>query len=191
MYCACMTFTWSKVKVIDLLKFYKMHFSMSISSAVWLIRTVWDLPVVYSHSEPDFWISPPVAGHVTSEFAKCWHHQNSLPFISTLAEARSLWLWLQVGHNKPCMLAAMTISPLAGLSGYSGYSGIVFVCNGTDRHEIQAKTSVSVFCWTLIEEFWKLSLKGWFLPENCHFGVVLTGLCVTGLQVSGYVFWLS
>jgi len=43
----------------------------------------------------------------------CWHHQNSLPFISALAGARSLWLWLHVGRNTPCMLAAMTVSPLA------------------------------------------------------------------------------
>jgi len=54
----------------------------------------------------------PVCSHVTLKFAKRWHHQNSLRFISALAEARSLWLWLQVGRNKPCMLAAMTVSPL-------------------------------------------------------------------------------
>jgi len=78
-----------------------------------VITIVWDL--FYSFSEPDFWISPPVAGHVTSKFAKCWYHQNRLRFISALAEARSLLLWLQVGRNKPCMLAAMTVSPLAGL----------------------------------------------------------------------------
>ena len=30
---------------------------------------------------------------------------------------KSLWLWLQVGRNKPCTLAAMTVSPLPGLSG--------------------------------------------------------------------------
>jgi len=55
-----------------------------------------------------------------------WHHQNSLPFISALAESRSLWLWLHEGCNKPSppactakprMLAAMTVSPFAGLSG--------------------------------------------------------------------------
>jgi len=55
----------------------------------------------------------PVGGHVTSKFAKCWYHQNPLRVISGLAEARSLWL--QVGRNKPCTLAAMTVSPLAGL----------------------------------------------------------------------------
>ena len=31
---------------------------------------------------------------------KCWYHQNPLGFISALPEARSLWLWLQVGRNK-------------------------------------------------------------------------------------------
>jgi len=34
---------------------------------------VWD--IVYSFLEPDFWISPPVGGDVTSKFAKCWYHQ--------------------------------------------------------------------------------------------------------------------
>ena len=67
----------------------------------WLMMTVWVL--VYSLSEPDFCISSPLGGHVASKFVKCWYHQ-----------ARSLWLWLQVGRNKPCSLAAMTVSPLAG-----------------------------------------------------------------------------
>jgi len=44
------------------------------------------------------------------------HWPAEVPKISTLAEATTLWLWLQVGRNKPCMLAAaMTISPLVGL----------------------------------------------------------------------------
>jgi len=50
----------------------------------WLTTTVWHL--VYSYSKPDFCISPPVGGHMTSEFAKCWHHQNSRPFISALTK---------------------------------------------------------------------------------------------------------
>ena len=61
----------------------------------------------------------PVGGHVTSMFAKCWYHQNPLGFISALAEARSLWLWLQVGRNKPCTLAAMTVCLLLGFFYYT------------------------------------------------------------------------
>ena len=79
----------------------------------WVIMIVWHL--VYSFSEPDLWISPPAGGQVTLKFTKCWHHQNSLRFIFTLTEDRRLWLWLQVSRKKPCMLAAMTVSPLAGL----------------------------------------------------------------------------
>jgi len=80
----------------------------------WLIITiVWDL--VYSFSEPDLLISPAVGGHVTSRFLKCWYHQNTLGFISTLPEARSLWLWMQVGHIKLCKLAGMNVSPLPRL----------------------------------------------------------------------------
>ena len=82
----------------------------------WLITTVCDL--VYSYLELDFWISPPVGGHVTSEFAKCWYHQNSLPFISTLAEARSLWLWL---HTRPVKLLAPEILAEPGITGKLGW----------------------------------------------------------------------
>jgi len=79
----------------------------------WMITTVWDL--VYSFLEPDFWISPSDGGHVTLKFTKRWYHHNPLRFISALAKARSLWLWLQVGGNKPCTLVAITVSPTAGL----------------------------------------------------------------------------
>jgi len=50
----------------------------------------------------------PVDSHVTLKFAECWYHQKPRRFICALAEARSLWLWLQVDGNKPCMLAPMT-----------------------------------------------------------------------------------
>jgi len=47
----------------------------------WVITTVWDL--VYSFSEPDFWISPQLSvTRVTSKFARCWYHQNPLSYIS-------------------------------------------------------------------------------------------------------------
>jgi len=51
-------------------------------------------------------------GHLASRFVKCWYHQNALGFISALPASTSLWLWLQVGHNKQCTPAAMTISSL-------------------------------------------------------------------------------
>jgi len=54
------------------------------------------------------------------------YHQNQLRFISALPEDRSLWLWLQVGNNKPCMLAAMTVSPLAVFVVHSQVT-IIFV----------------------------------------------------------------
>jgi len=64
---ADMTLTSSKVqvKVTDLLKFHRLHFSTSslpfwhAAQNWWLIATVWDL--VYSYSEPHFWISPQLA----------------------------------------------------------------------------------------------------------------------------------
>ena len=65
----------------------------------WLIMVVCDQ--VYSFSEPDYWIFPPVSG----KFTKCWYHQNPLGFICMLPETRSLWSWMQVGRNKQCTLA--------------------------------------------------------------------------------------
>jgi len=35
----------------------------------------------------------------------------------------------------------------------NGYNELTFLCNGTDRHKIWAKTSISVLYRTLIEEF--------------------------------------
>jgi len=46
------------------------------------------------------------------------------------------------------------------------YSELVFLCNDTDWHEIQAKTSIGVLCWTVIEESRKLSFKGVILHQN-------------------------
>ena len=118
-----MTLTWSKVKlkVTDLLKFRKFHFSTSPplfwrgAHNWWVITIVWDL--VYSFSEPDFWISPPVGGHVTSNFAKCCYHQNSLRFISALAESKIKLVVVIAGRpqqlNKPSTLVAMTVGPIA------------------------------------------------------------------------------
>jgi len=136
---AGMTLTWSKVKVkvTGLLKFRKWHFSTSISSAIsachgaqnwWLITTVWDL--VYSFSEPHFWICLPVGGHVTSKFAKCWYDQNPLHFISTLPEARSLWLWLQVGR---------TSRPRWWCSGALWYN----ICTAVSRKNIFTHTRIT------------------------------------------------
>jgi len=80
----------------------------------WLITTVWDL--VYSYSDLDFWIYLPVGGHVTSKFVKWNVHITGIHWVlSPHCLQLSWWLSLQVGHNKPWMLAAMTVSPLVGL----------------------------------------------------------------------------
>jgi len=81
-----MTLTWPKVKVklTDLLLFRKLDSSTSNSSAVlaWRSQFIVDYdsmrPTLYNFLEPDFWISPSVGGHVTSKFAICWYHQNSV-----------------------------------------------------------------------------------------------------------------
>jgi len=101
--------TWSnvKVKVTDLLKFRKLHFSTS----TFMARRS---QLMGDYEARFLSFSPPVGGHVTPKFAKCCYHQNPLRLISALVEARSLWLWLQLGHHKPCTLAAKNVSLLAG-----------------------------------------------------------------------------
>jgi len=78
-----MTLTRSKVKikVTELLKFQKLHFSSSISCAIltWSSYLMvnydnWDL--IYSLSEPDFLISFSESYHVTSDFVECWHYRT-------------------------------------------------------------------------------------------------------------------
>jgi len=49
-------------------------------------------------------------------------------------------------------------------------------------------TSVGICYWALIEQFWKFSVHAVISPQNRYFGVALTGLRVTGLQIMGYVF---
>jgi len=70
-----------KIKVTELLKFRKLDFSRSISSAVlaWssklmLIMIVFDLD--YRLSEPDVWISFLLSYHVTSDFAECRYYRT-------------------------------------------------------------------------------------------------------------------
>jgi len=66
------------------------------------------------------------------------------------------------------------------------HNEVTVLCNGTDRHEIPAETSIGVLYRTLIKEFQKISLKE-LLPPNRHFSAVLTGVHLTRLQVMGYV----
>jgi len=65
-----------------------------------------------------------VCGLTSTTCAQVWpiqgrgygHWPSELPKMFALAEATRLWLWLQVGRNKPFMMvAAMIVSPLAGL----------------------------------------------------------------------------
>jgi len=114
---ASMTLTWSKVKVkvIELLKFRNLHFSTPFWCGAqnwWLITTVWDL--AYSFSEPDFWISPQLA---VTWLQSSWNvDMTRIHWVFfVLPEARSLWLQFQVGCNKPCTVAAITVSPIPGL----------------------------------------------------------------------------
>jgi len=59
--CTSVTSTRSKVKVTELPKLRKLHFSRSVCSAIlawinwWLVVIAWDLD--YTLSQPDFWIS--------------------------------------------------------------------------------------------------------------------------------------
>jgi len=110
-----MTSTRSKVKIkyTELLKFWKFHFSRSVSSAVlaWSSKlmvdydSIWDL-VFCSLSEPDFWISFSVSYHMTSEFMECRYYRTfkSKGHISLLHEARVTWFGMLVVLYVLCML---------------------------------------------------------------------------------------
>jgi len=103
-------------------KFWTLQFSRSISSVNLACSS--KRMVVHDNMGPGiqlfgarFLNFTKVGDHVTSKFAKCWPRdpdENPLGFISALPEARSLWLWLQVGRNKPRTLSAMTSAPFRG-----------------------------------------------------------------------------
>ena len=66
----------SRSRSLTLSIFVNLQFSTSISSAIflWSSKLMVDydsMGPVYSYSEPDFGISAPVGGHVTSKFVKC------------------------------------------------------------------------------------------------------------------------
>jgi len=90
-------------------------------------------PICIAHADMTLtWSKVKVKSLTFSSSTNCtflrWHHQNSLPFIFVLAEARSLWLWLHVVRNKLCMLAARTVSSLVGLSGCMCIMCITIYC---------------------------------------------------------------
>jgi len=59
----------------------------------------------------------------------------------------------------------------------NGYNEFAFLCNGTNQHEIRGKTSMAVLYWTLIEQFWKSTLKGVILPQTAIFGCFNSSPC--------------
>jgi len=111
------TRTWSKVKVkvTAVLKFRKLHFSTSTSSAIlaWRSQLMDDYDSLQLFRARFLNFSPSWQSR-NFEVREMLISPEYTAFHPVLAEARSLWLWLQVGRNKPCMLAAMTVSPLRG-----------------------------------------------------------------------------
>ena len=67
------------------------------------------------------------------------------------------------------------------------YSEVAFLCNGTDRHETPAKKVHRYALSKLIRGISKIVLRGGDFAPNRHFWVVLTGLRLTRLQLTGYV----
>jgi len=70
--------------------------------------------------------------------------------VMGLLNFRKLWLWLQVRRKKPCVLAVMTVSPLAGL---------FFITSALYN---------SNFHWTSIEPVYdyRVLLAGFLLPRK-------------------------
>ena len=71
----------------------------------------------------------------------------------------------------------------------SGYNKLICFVTGQIGMKFGKNTSIGVLYWTLIEEFWKFSLKGRFCPKTAIFGLFWrVSVHVTDLQV---VFRLS
>jgi len=134
------TVTWSVYVLYMLMWPWPDPRSRSLTSSIfancilaWSSKLMVDydsMGLVHSYSKPNVRISPPVGGYMTSKFVKCWYHRNPLGFVSALAAARSLWLWLQVGRNKLYTLVMMTVSPLVGLF----YRHPLALCNRADHY---------------------------------------------------------
>jgi len=85
------------------LNFRKLHFSASIFSAIlaWSSKRMVD----YDSMGPRLhFIGARFLNfsHMTSNFAKCWYHQNPLDFISSMPEKIAFWLWLQKLTTTSC-----------------------------------------------------------------------------------------
>jgi len=94
--CGCQYYrTWISNGHISLMLEAMVTWSGMLVVLYVLHRLIWPSPDPKSRSRSlTFWSS------ANCTFLR-WHHQNSLPFVSALAEARSLWLWLHIGRNKP------------------------------------------------------------------------------------------
>jgi len=93
----------------------------------WMITTVWSLVYSFLNQISEFlshlavtWLPSSLNVDITST-------EHLLGIICPLPEASCLWLWLKVGLNKQCMLAAVTISPLPWLF-------MVALCNRADHN---------------------------------------------------------
>ena len=112
------TLTRSKVKVTYLPKFRKLHFSRSISSVISALRS--QLMGDYDSMGPSlqlfrarFLNFSPFGGHV-----KSLRSSRNVDITRIHCVLSPRWPRLEAcdcGRNKPCTLAAMTVSPLAGL----------------------------------------------------------------------------
>jgi len=129
------TLTWSKFKVTDLLNFGKLHFSTCISSSIlaWSSKLMvdydsWPMGPSLQLFEASFLNFSPSWRSRDFEVREMLISSEATGFLSPRClRLKSLWLWLQVGRNKPCTLAAMTVSPLAGLF-------MVALCNRADHN---------------------------------------------------------
>jgi len=104
--------TWSKVKV-------KVKVTDSISANCAFLRLS---PLPFWPVAQNWWLITSQISELVPQLAVTWLRSSwnvDITIIhwvlSALPAARSLWLWLQVGRNKPCMLVVMTVSPLMGL----------------------------------------------------------------------------
>jgi len=87
---------------------------MSIFHEIQMAMSVWGYRQMVGHAG-----SPTSIVHVDVTFTRSKVKVN----VTGLLNFQKLWLWLQVYHKKPCVLAAMTVRSLAGLF-------MAALCNG-------------------------------------------------------------
>jgi len=108
-------------------------------------------------------------GYVAHVFLESFHSTNSGNALTEIRRIDSNQKRLLIGFIYHRIKQTVTMK--------------LFFCNGTDWHDIRKKRQCPLY-WTLVEEFWKISLKGWFCAKTAIWGLFWQVCVWQGLRVS-------